>query len=177
MSRKFNLDENLEIVYGNENFPQLRIPCLDIDGFGDIQKHDYYLSPFRGYRFQISGNDRGGYDYASTPVVGLGNVVRACRGYEAPAGSRSSIYAMNSSSLMEGIFEMAIDACLSKFGCENSFIYRNVYEIMPEFTQACISYITSLVERDLLNEAEINCESVKQVTDSQTLDQLNKQFG
>ena len=176
MARKFDTEKNLEIIYTNGNFPQLRIPCLDIDGFGDVQKHDYFLSPFRGYRFQISGNDHGGYDYASTPVVGLGNIVRACRGYEAPGGSRSSIYSSNFSSLVEGIFELAIDSCLSKFEAENMFLYKNMGTIMPEFTQACIDYVTSLVERDLLKEAGLEAE-VKTVTDPELIEQLNKQFG
>ena len=176
MAKMFNLDKNLEIITSTDGFPQLRIPCIDIDGYGDRKEHDYYLSPFRGYRFQISGNERGGYDYASTPVIGLGNVVRACRGYEAPVGSRSSIYSSNFSSIVEGIFELAIDACIGKFNTENSFLYRNANTIMPEFTQRCIDYVSSLVERDLLREAGLEGE-VKTVSDPELIEQLNKQFG
>ena len=175
MAKMFNLDKNLEIITSTDGFPQLRIPCIDIDGYGNKKEHDYYLSPFRGYRFQISGNERGGYDYASTPVIGLGNVVRACRGYEAP-GSRSSIYSSNFNSLVEGIFEMAIDSCLSKFNADNMFLYKNMGTIMPEFTQRCIDYVSSLVERDLLREAGLEVET-KEVTDPELIEQLNKQFG
>ena len=146
MARKFNTAKSLEIVTSEDGFPQLRIPCIDIWKDEEVE-HDYYLSPFRGYCFQISGDENGNGDYASTPVIGLGNVISACRAYHRPASS-SSIYSSNFYSLERGIFDSLVNACIDKFECssENSFMeFRNTMSILPEFIQASIDYISSLV--------------------------------
>ena len=148
MTRKFNVNKQLEILTSEDGFPQLKIPCLDSYQDEEVE-HDYYLAPFRGYCFQISGNAEGVGDYASTPVIGLGNVIKACRGYHRTPSS-SSIYASNFSSLEKGIFDSLINACIDKFECstENSFMeFSNTMRILPEFTQACINYVASLVEK------------------------------
>lgn len=36
---------------------------------------DFYLSPFRAYKFQVSGTFEGGGDYGSSMVVGLSNCI------------------------------------------------------------------------------------------------------
>ena len=146
MARKFNTAKSLEIVTSEDGFPQLRIPCIDIWTDEEVE-HDYYLSPFRGYCFQISGNSNGEGSYASTPVIGLGNVIRACRGYHRTPSS-SSIYASNFSSLERGIFDSLVNACIDKFeiSSDNSFMeFSNTMKILPEFIQASIDYISSLV--------------------------------
>lgn len=145
MARKFDVSKSLEIVYV-DGMPMMKIPCIDMWKDKEVE-HNYYLSPFRGYCFQISGNAEGVGDYASTPVVGLGNIIRACRGYEAP-GSSLSIYASNFSSLERGIFDSLVNACIDRFecNCENSFMeFPNTMKILPEFIQASIGYISSLV--------------------------------
>jgi hypothetical protein len=49
------------------------IPCIEIlNG-----ERKYYLAPFRGYKFQVSGTLDGGGDYGSTEVVGLLNIYNA----------------------------------------------------------------------------------------------------
>ena len=148
MTRKFNVNKQLEIVYA-EGMPQLKIPCLDIWAEDKVREHDYYLSPFRGYCFQISGTADGVGDFASTPVIGLGNVILASRAYH-KLPSSSSIYASNFSSLEKGIFDSLINACIDKFeiSCENSFMeFSNTMKVIPKFTQECIDYISAAVEK------------------------------
>lgn len=169
-NRKFNVEKELEIIHTGENFPQLKIPCI-VDG----REHCYYLSPYRGYRFQISGDERGSGSYAATPVVGLGNIVLALSNYRVP-DSNFSIYASNFDSVIEGVFESLIDSCLDKFEarCENSFnSFKNAYKIVPEFTRDCIRYVGDKVA-DHLPEGYT---FTREVTDPETKDQLNKQFG
>ena len=48
--------------------PQMKITLLDEEG-NQIRKG--YLTPFRGYRFQVSGNAEGVGDYGSTYVMDL----------------------------------------------------------------------------------------------------------
>ena len=156
MTRKFNTTKSLEIITSEDGFPQLRIPCIIVSDDGERER-DFYLSPFRGYRFQISGDENGSGDYASTPVIGLGNVILASRAYHKLPNS-SSVYASNFSSLEKGIFDSLINACIDKFelGCENSFMeFSNTMRILPEFTRVCISYISSVVEKT--TPKEINC--------------------
>ena len=146
MARKFDVSKSLEIVYV-DGMPMMKIPCIDMWKDKEVE-HNYYLSPFRGYCFQISGNAEGVGDYASTPVVGLGNIIKACRGYEAP-GSSLSIYSSNFYSLERGIFDSLVNACIDKFecSCENSFMeFSNTMKILPEFIQASIGYISSMVK-------------------------------
>ena len=45
---------------GRSGIPTLEIKCGD---------RSYYLTPFRGYRFQVSGSRDGDGDYGSSPVV------------------------------------------------------------------------------------------------------------
>lgn len=55
-----------------------------------------YLSPFRGYKFQVSKTRKGDWDVASTDVVGLGNIILATENLPTPPNNpRLSIYASN----------------------------------------------------------------------------------
>lgn len=45
---------------GRTGIPTLEIKCGD---------RSYYLTPFRGYRFQVSGSRDGDGDYGSSPVI------------------------------------------------------------------------------------------------------------
>lgn len=45
---------------GRSGIPTLEIKCED---------RSYYLTPFRGYRFQVSGSTDGDGDYGSSPVI------------------------------------------------------------------------------------------------------------
>lgn len=54
------------------------VPVLELHVEDNGRKvNTVYLSPFRGYRFQVSGTLDGVGDYGSTEVVGLGNVLHA----------------------------------------------------------------------------------------------------
>ena len=176
MTRKFNKEKQLEIIFIN-GMPMMKIPCIDIwaeDAEDKVREHDYYLSPFRGYRFQISGDENGSGDYASTPVIGLGNIVLAYNTYKVP-NSASSIFASNSSSIAYGIFEAFITSTIDKFEsrCDNTFSFKNMYEIIPQFTEECIKYI----EEKVLSELPADTPFTRKVTDPELNQQLNKQFG
>lgn len=58
-----------------EGVPVLELNVVDFER--KVNKSTVYLSPFRGYRFQVSGTFDGHGDYGSTEVVGLGNVLHA----------------------------------------------------------------------------------------------------
>ena len=171
MTRKFNVSKSLEIIFVN-GMPQMKIPCIDIWAEDKVREHNYYLSPFRGYRFQISGDENGSGDYASTPVIGLGNIILAYNNYKVPH-SASSIFASNSSSIAYGIFEAFITATIDKFEsrCDNTFSFKNMYDIIPRFTEECIKYI----EEKVLSE--LDTPFTRKVTDPELIEQLNKQFG
>lgn len=51
------------------HIPEIEIRI--IDGINNEQLQSMWLSAFRWYRFQVSGDDNGGGDYGSTPVFGL----------------------------------------------------------------------------------------------------------
>lgn len=59
----------------NDNMPILKITKDNNDG-SDFRRVGY-LSPFRGYRFQVSGTIDGSGDYGSSSVVGLAKVLYA----------------------------------------------------------------------------------------------------
>ena len=52
--------------YGTSKMPIIEL-CIDDKTVG-------YLSPFRGYKFQVSGTLEGQRDIGSSQVIGLGNV-------------------------------------------------------------------------------------------------------
>lgn len=76
-----------------------------------------WLTPFRGYAFQVSGTINGEGDLGSTPVVGLGNIINAFATYTGNPGSRSSIYASNFklSDLPRPIFAAMAKAAIMEF--------------------------------------------------------------
>jgi hypothetical protein len=61
-----NETRNAQITFGEltlegrTGIPTLEIKCGD---------RSYYLTPFRGYRFQVSGSKDGDGDYGSSPVI------------------------------------------------------------------------------------------------------------
>jgi hypothetical protein len=51
------------------NIPEIELRI--IDGINNNYVQSMWLSAFRWYRFQVSGDDNGNGDYGSTPVFGL----------------------------------------------------------------------------------------------------------
>jgi len=55
-----NIEFGSLTLEGRTGIPTLEIKCGD---------SNFYLTPFRGYRFQVSGSTDGDGDYGSSPVV------------------------------------------------------------------------------------------------------------
>ena len=63
------------------SIPRMKITLTDAEG-KKVAKG--YLSPFRGYRFQVSGNAKGIGDYGSTKVMDLKDLImRSAKPYQA----------------------------------------------------------------------------------------------
>ena len=64
---------SLEDMTAEANFPTLRVGLSDGKTLG-------YLTPFRGYRFQVSGNIKGESDIGSTTVCALKDLTSGMMG-------------------------------------------------------------------------------------------------
>lgn len=93
-----------------------QIPMMEIVGKDD--KVLGYLAPFRGYRFQVMGNQQGEGDYGSSPVLGLGNIVLALKNYQRPEETgkcHTSLFSTNSNyangeAACQVMYSIAMDA-------------------------------------------------------------------
>lgn len=64
-----------------DGIPHMKVTLTDAEG---NKVTEGYLSPFRGYRFQVSGNSRGSGDYGSTIVMDLRDLImRSAKPYQA----------------------------------------------------------------------------------------------
>ena len=79
---KIIADARFELLRVSEGrIPQMKVILLDKEG-NRIRKG--YLTPFRGYRFQVSGNSEGVGDYGSTTVMDLKDLImRSAKPYQA----------------------------------------------------------------------------------------------
>ena len=133
----------MEKVYADgSEMPQLKIVCGEGGG-------EYYLSPFRGYAFQVSYTINGVGSAGSSEVVGLGNIIKACDGYNGSM-SNSSIYAANVS-LTKGYFSALCDVAITKSGISIPLFLEgadgliSTGEVIDDFINDCISYVRNLV--------------------------------
>lgn len=61
-----NTNEMKKIEFGTITLEgRSGIPTLELK----VEDRSYYLTPFRGYRFQVSGSRDGDGDYGSSPVI------------------------------------------------------------------------------------------------------------
>lgn len=104
--------EDLVLVDG---FPQLKIRAIDHANKELIRT--YWLSPFRRYCFQVSGNEHGENDIYSTPVIGLDNVIGAVNSMTGRFqysnlswGDSTSVIDV----LFSGLAHKCIDGCMGK---------------------------------------------------------------
>lgn len=149
MTRKINVNKQIEVVERSDGMPMMKFSCIDIDIDGTEHERDCYFAPFRGSFLRE-------------------NVVKAaCACYELPSGS--SIYSNSNFNFLEKeiddyFYDCFFETFLPEQGgrdrieyCRDSFEkfmdFSNFMEILPEFTQAGINYISYLVEKDLLTEA------------------------
>ena len=75
-----------ETVVSADGFPQIPVRA-------EGSQQWRYLSPYAGYKFQVSGNADGDWDYGSNEVIGLKNLVETYM----PLGGRSSACVSNMS--------------------------------------------------------------------------------
>jgi hypothetical protein len=124
----------VELVYGEESvLPQLKLTNTDGRVVG-------FLSPFRGYCFQVSSTIDGEFDRGASTVVGLGNIVKAFQGYSST--SNYSIYSSNCSPV-KGIFADMAQLALLKADIELGYMFT---EIFDAFITATIEWIESLIK-------------------------------
>lgn len=67
-----------ELAKKDHDLPTIVIEALDSKG--NVVRNGY-LTPFRAYRFQVSGTVNGEGDYGSTPVCNLPELARMVNGY------------------------------------------------------------------------------------------------
>ncbi len=108
-----------------------------------------YLSPFRGYKFQVSNSIEGDWDLGSSRVVGLGNIISSS--YD----KKGDVYASNLTK--EGI-EKYIFELMAKEAIEEAMKYPDIkgvidramfkeytgsgqYKLFRDFINACHDYI------------------------------------
>jgi len=103
-----------EIVYTEDK----KMPLLEVVGKDDNQVvlFTHYLSPFRGYSFQVSRSIGGDHDYASSEVIGLGNIVHMTPQYPEMPNSFSA-FASNVSAAFysRAIFKAFATSVLGKY--------------------------------------------------------------
>ena len=106
----------------------------------------YFLQPFRGYRFQISGSAKGSGDYGSSTVVGLANVLRLEQ-HNPPTESRSSIYASNVVDLIDEYFNLLIEQAMHDWGWDH--VRTHYYcSILPAFVKQVRNWVQEEITKD-----------------------------
>jgi hypothetical protein len=64
---------NYRLSLGDISFEKQGIPTMEIvvvnEDSPEVRTIGGYLTPFRGYRFQVSGDKNGSGDYGSSPVI------------------------------------------------------------------------------------------------------------
>lgn len=129
--------QEIEVMMTRGGMPVLKIVVED--------NKDFYLSPFRGYSFQVSGSLEGSGDYGSSEVIGLANVIMAFDNYQKPK-SNLSIYAQNSDPTMI-IFRSLINDALRKASIivpiKVGDKFRN--DIIDEFINDVIDWLHKLM--------------------------------
>lgn len=134
--------KNLTNVETMEIVVNAKIPTMK---FVIDENHKYFLTPFRGYAFQVSYTEDGVGDAGSSDVVGLGNLVRALDGYAYP-GSRSSLYAANVSPL-KACFTAFAEEAINRSGLKIPMFIEVNGETMPShrymesFIDICINWV------------------------------------
>lgn len=73
---KRNISGKKRIEWGEASVTSDTIPVIEIQMWDENDEHlgSYYLSAFRGYSFQVSGDYEGHGDCGSTQVFGLGHI-------------------------------------------------------------------------------------------------------
>ena len=97
-----------------------------------------YLSPFRGYKFQVSGTEDGDWDLGSSKVIGLANIDYFRK------GSGFSPYASNADrydAIIELFKGQAMLALNEFYGAK---ITRKEIKTLDDFCEECVDYINKI---------------------------------
>ena len=126
---------NTEIIKGEGGMPQLKLT----DDMGS-----FYLVPFRGYCFQVTGAEGDG-DYGSSEVIGLANVIAAFSSYN-KSSSNLSIYAQNDDPI-KIIFRAFISHALNRANIIIPFKVGDKFrqDIIDEFVDNVIDWLHKLM--------------------------------
>lgn len=104
-----------------------------------------YLTPFRGYRFQVSGTKDGQGDCGSSQVVGLGNIVRTLEKCEPIGKEATSIYASNTY-VLNGVLEDLALLALAKFD-GSTYLPSECWRELEQFICETIDYINGVIRK------------------------------
>lgn len=108
-----------------------------------------YLSPFRGYRFQVSATFDGQCDYGSSEVIGLKNAILKSKGISAESRYyRSSCNAHNTSiEMLLGLATIAV----TKFCRNRDYIMPDINRVdehvLNDFIEACYNMLDNDIYR------------------------------
>lgn len=161
----------MEIAFGECEIKEGGIPVLRIDLVERkgkectlIGKGLGWLSPFRGYAFQISGDEEGHGDLGATPVVGLGNLADAsyrttlCKDFS----SRSNL---GPQSIALEVMDWGANIALMNF-CERKNLVPRIFSSTSifanveckKFMKATLEFIgaNDLADKIKLPEEEVN---------------------
>ena len=140
-----------EIVKGtvstdNSTMPQMKIIVNNSD---TGRTRVGFLTPFRGYRFQVSGDMNGGGDYGSSEVAGLARILLA--DYNMPEdkagtwGYQSNIRTENTGIYM---LETLANVAIGEFTDGERGLHER-YTLM-KFVELCSMYIANKVGSNLV---------------------------
>ena len=142
----------LEFAHVEEKrIPVMSITITDEDGNNKIG----YLSPFRGYAFQVSYTKDGSGSYNASPVIGFGNVIKAFDLYRKDIDenglSSLSIYGSNSSLIDKNIMlvygKFAMLEFISSRGCSMCDVnYTTHMKTFNEFIDNSYEWVKSLIK-------------------------------
>ena len=141
-------DEVEELKTARATFGELRMyenfmPVLEIKVNDKVVG---YLSPFRGYRFQVSGTFDGEGDYGSSEVIGLKNAILKSTGT-----SDDSLYYRSNCNAHDTSIEMLLGLAtiaVAKFCRNRNYIMPdiNLYcwkdkHVLNDFLEACYNML------------------------------------
>lgn len=145
----------LEVIKTEQGMPILPMtitsPMKEVPEVFEDSK--LYLSPFRGYKFQVSASEDGSWDIASSEVVGLANMMKLQQ-ESVHKGGPQSLYSSNleSESMVKYLYKTLINNTLLQLGyryqlsCKDIMIPEN-QEIISDYADMVYTYINTLINR------------------------------
>lgn len=145
----------LEVIVKEDGMPilPLRLKNVEKELPEDKDYKTFYLSPFRGYKFQISATKDGSWDIASSEVVGLGNMMKLKQEVNAdPNVLKSSLFMSNlGSQIIKYQYGLLINDALMNLGYRynlscNDLMSPDMEEAISDYIDKVIEYIENLIQ-------------------------------